>query len=447
MVWSPSIPPAPVKPAVAGWFAVIHILAAQAISMSSLATVIGVIAAAQSLPVTNSAAAKSVITANQTVAVNDSAINKGVQTALQSFSLTNSALSKPSVVAPQSLTITDLATVVGVATAQQQAAITNQGLITGIEAILVANQTVPIISAAAVKGLQTDGQVVAITSAATYFGKPGASQVVAVTDSATTKGYAAANVSIVITTTGSVYARINATQSFSVTSSASFYGKPAADQSFTVTNSATAELSTSFTTFQGSGKSQGSGTITIPSHQAGDAIIIFIANGTNSIPTVPGAGGTVPTWTTLDSATGNNYGWRCVGTIATASNHTSGTFGPTPSYLTMMVAVVRGAYAAGAVGGSSKTTGGSGSSGNSLAFTPTNTDGTSQFLYFWCSAGGTTFTPVPSGYTLRQAQSYSLGPIGACLTTKDVTTSDGAYTQGFGIGGAWHNYSVEIKAY
>ena len=44
--------------------------------------------------------------------------------------------------------------------------------------------------------------------------------------------------------------------------------------------------------------------ITLPTHAAGDLIVIFaFKDGATTIPTVPSAGGTVPTWNTIDGPT------------------------------------------------------------------------------------------------------------------------------------------------
>jgi len=66
-------------------------------------------------------------------------------------------------------------------------------------------------------------------------------------------------------------------------------------------------------------------TITLPPHEPGDVIVI-IASQFNKAPTVPGAGGTVPTWTTEFADVSNNLYGAVVSTVATANNHTSGTF-------------------------------------------------------------------------------------------------------------------------
>ena len=53
-------------------------------------------------------------------------------------------------------------------------------------------------------------------------------------------------------------------------------------------------------------------------------MIIVFARGTTASPTAPTAGGTVPTWSAMQSAFANALGIRSAYCIATASNHTSG---------------------------------------------------------------------------------------------------------------------------
>jgi len=68
-------------------------------------------------------------------------------------------------------------------------------------------------------------------------------------------------------------------------------------------------------------------TVTIPTHQIGDLILIFAyRDGSNTAPTTPAAGGTVPTWNLIGSSGGNtnssNFRWA----TATATTTTSGTW-------------------------------------------------------------------------------------------------------------------------
>jgi len=73
--------------------------------------------------------------------------------------------------------------------------------------------------------------------------------------------------------------------------------------------------------------------LTLPTHQPGDMIVIIARRGSTSAPSVPSASGTVPQWNLISPntagvpATGANTLNQVVAyTIATASNHTSGTW-------------------------------------------------------------------------------------------------------------------------
>jgi hypothetical protein len=64
--------------------------------------------------------------------------------------------------------------------------------------------------------------------------------------------------------------------------------------------------------------------VAIPTHQVGDLIVVS-ARGTVA-PSVPAAGGTVPAWTTIQSSAQFSIALTVVAFVATATNHTTGTF-------------------------------------------------------------------------------------------------------------------------
>lgn len=71
------------------------------------------------------------------------------------------------------------------------------------------------------------------------------------------------------------------------------------------------------------------GTLTLPSHSVGDLIILYASEcngGTGDAMTIPTASGTVPTWTAIGSGGSTWYTHRMYYTVATATNHTSGTW-------------------------------------------------------------------------------------------------------------------------
>lgn len=88
----------------------------------------------------------------------------------------------------------------------------------------------------------------------------------------------------------------------------------------------------------GSGGAEGT-TITIPTHAAGDVVVLGARRGSNTPPTIPSAGGTVPTWTTAQSAGADTMSLTSVAAVATSGTHTSGTF---TNAQRMVAAVVRG---------------------------------------------------------------------------------------------------------
>lgn len=186
-------------------------------------------------------------------------------------------------------------------------------------------------------------------------------------------------------------------------------------------------------------------TVTIPTHSAGDLIIIYALNVANStaIPTAPSAGGTVPTWTTITTYNATRGATRIVYAIATSSSTTSGTW--TNANSTALVAVVMANPNTVTPIGASAINGYNVSSAFSAdvvapAVTMTKTDGKSQLLHFGAAYSAiSTWTTSTSGYTERKMGSYSFYQ--ARLLTKDVTTSDGAVTMqsplsGYGTGGA-----------
>ena len=71
--------------------------------------------------------------------------------------------------------------------------------------------------------------------------------------------------------------------------------------------------------------SAAAGSVAIPAHQPGDLILVFTKAGT-TISAIPAAGGTVPTWTSLQAATANALGLRSAYAFATATTTTTGTW-------------------------------------------------------------------------------------------------------------------------
>jgi hypothetical protein len=199
--------------------------------------------------------------------------------------------------------------------------------------------------------------------------------------------------------------------------------------------------------YKGSGGAAAT-SVTIPTHAVGDLILIFTVRAAASgYASVPSAGGTVPTWTSIDTGTyGPDYfssyaNLRVASTIATATNHTSGTW----TNADYMVAVVFSGTAVSPKGGSAFNGGTSGDYGATTLTAPAvtlqNAGGSSAIVKF-------TWNPVsswstPSGYTSRYADAAT---VFAQVITKNTTTSDAtATTSTTGSGFSWVSYALELK--
>lgn len=164
-------------------------------------------------------------------------------------------------------------------------------------------------------------------------------------------------------------------------------------------------------------------TVTLPSHVSGDIIVVWATGLTAD--SVPSAGGTVPTWITIGtSSAGYTGSSRLAYAVATANNHTSGTWGSGGGILVAAVLSGQGGllYGGYAFGGSSTGS----TTATAPAITLADASGDSQILHFfdqstlanivWGSASGYTSRTITGGATRLR------------LLTKDSTTSDGAVT-------------------
>jgi hypothetical protein len=201
-------------------------------------------------------------------------------------------------------------------------------------------------------------------------------------------------------------------------------------------------------TYQAStGATFGATTVTLPTHAVGDIIVLYVDIGaTGTAAAIPSAGGTVPTWTNI--AKDDTNGQRLAYTVATATNHTSGTW---TGGNTIMSVVLRGQKATSPIGGNAftySTT--SASSVTAPAVTLSNSDGSSQVLHFFDGLGPAAFNwnAAPTGYTSRlSVNSASSINVGYRVLTKDSTTSDGSVTNttSAAVNTKW-SASVEILA-
>jgi hypothetical protein len=198
-------------------------------------------------------------------------------------------------------------------------------------------------------------------------------------------------------------------------------------------------------TFQGATGATGSATsVALPTHAVGDIIVIYAdRTSTGAAPGKPSAGGTVPTWT--DITVNNTNGLRTAYAVATATNHTSGTWTTGGT----RIAVVLSGQASIPIGGaavnysSSVTT-----SVTAPAITMSDTRGNSQILHFYTATSGSfSWSAAPGGYTSRLSVDGTPGTPGYRVLTKNTTTSDGAIAQSIGSGPSqgW-SASVEVLA-
>lgn len=67
-------------------------------------------------------------------------------------------------------------------------------------------------------------------------------------------------------------------------------------------------------------------TVALPAHQVGDMIIVVARRANNTAASVPAPGGTVPVYQSVQSAGANTVALTTVAAVATANNHTCGTF-------------------------------------------------------------------------------------------------------------------------
>lgn len=191
------------------------------------------------------------------------------------------------------------------------------------------------------------------------------------------------------------------------------------------------------------------GTVTLPAHESGDLILIWGYNGArNSTPPgAPAAGGTVPTWTTPSGGTFAGFNAeRLVYAVATANNHTSGTF--SGGYVILIAVVIRGANNSSPIGGIATVEDGSGTTITCPAITLARSDGTSVILGFGGSGdhvnGAGTVNAAPSGFT--RLRDLAVGSRNAFCNQKNVTTSDGASVQSCSSAGWGVGMTVEIKS-
>lgn len=187
--------------------------------------------------------------------------------------------------------------------------------------------------------------------------------------------------------------------------------------------------------------------VTIPIHRVGDLIVIYaFDDGFVTAPAQPAASGTVPAWAAIDNAAGAS---SCAsGTfyfVATATNHTSGTWSNTSA---MIATVIRNQNITSPIGGHAESGGTATNGATAPSITMSQTSGTSILLHLFGRRGNvgiSAWSAAPAGYT-SLAASVPSHPISAI--TKNDTTSDGSVTrasdENFNIG--YRGATVEILA-
>lgn len=189
--------------------------------------------------------------------------------------------------------------------------------------------------------------------------------------------------------------------------------------------------------------------VAIPTHTVGDLIILFVRESDGYMPIKPIAGGAVPAWIDIDSsAAGHVATCRTVRYVATATDHTTGTWEGADG---IIATVLHGASASTPIGGHAIGSWAANSNYTSApAVTLAKTDGTSALLHFFGLGDGSgpidSIGDPPTGYTQQAAQVWS-GLVGVCLDTKNVTTSDGAVDQVTVSTGYTCGASVEVRAW
>lgn len=184
------------------------------------------------------------------------------------------------------------------------------------------------------------------------------------------------------------------------------------------------------------GSASGTTSVAFPAHQPGDLIVLTVArSGSTTQPTVPTAGGTVPTFITPTNGAqaAQTSATRLCYFIATASNHTSGTW---TNAGRIVASVYRGPSAVGAV-----------AAGNGAVQTITFPALTRTDVGSWIGRSvmhrTSTTAPVPTGYTQRHlsaatpivAANDSNGTVGSNPTTTTVSSS---------VANGWIAYTYEL---
>lgn len=184
--------------------------------------------------------------------------------------------------------------------------------------------------------------------------------------------------------------------------------------------------------------------VAIPAHAAGDLILVFVRNASNTVATTPAAGGTVPAWNVLQTGGANTLSLVSAYFVATASTTTTGTWtGATH----IVVLVLRPAS------GNTISVRGS-STGNGAAVTTvvypaltTLTDGSTWGVRIGCRGPvATEMATVPSaGWVNQIVWPAGSGAVLGVHTFAGLTSSPAADTvTTTGTSGAYRAHTIEV---
>lgn len=181
-------------------------------------------------------------------------------------------------------------------------------------------------------------------------------------------------------------------------------------------------------TWQGTNTNCFASSIAIPTHQPGDMIEIIAVDASGAgVPAVPTAAGTVPAWQYLGAGTIGSMSLYAAYVIATASNHTSGTWGNADM---MAVSVMRGVDPTRPLGAGTGT-GGFGTPASPALSLVDNSGNSYLFNLYIVNNGGSglyvgTWDAAPAGFTRLGAASTAVGML-CSNAANDTTTAGGAY--------------------
>lgn len=207
--------------------------------------------------------------------------------------------------------------------------------------------------------------------------------------------------------------------------------------------------------------SAASTSVTLPAHNVGDLIVLYVwRNNTTTAATIPTAGGTVPTWTNLGSnpsGTNNAGYYLLVWAIATATNHTTGTFTNATS---MAALVFSGADQTNPIVGRADNSNAAASTqydvyypyfeSDSTTGAPTSSwpqrdlSGASKIVSFTGGPSTTTFGTTPSGWTRVLTDTTSKICINS-LNSSTTSTSTAQSSTG-NTSSAYNSLSIEVLA-